>query len=70
MTADIRDLQDQVERHINHIKALEIDKDTLNERNHMTVSQLNHELSEMQRQLGLKNVRLDEAANKEEDLRR
>ena len=31
---------------------------------------MNNEINDLQRQLGLKNVRLDEAAAKEDDLRR
>mmetsp|Transcript_30654 Transcript_30654/g.40790 ORF Transcript_30654/g.40790 Transcript_30654/m.40790 type:complete len:285 (+) Transcript_30654:1295-2149(+) len=67
---EVRDQHEQIERHLHHIKALEIERDTVQERMQVTVSQMNAEITELQRSIGLKNVRLDEFAAKEEDYRR
>lgn len=53
-----------------HLKAVEIERDTIQDRMQVTVSQMNSDIHDLQKSIGLQNVRLDEARTREEDLQR
>ena len=67
---ELRDLQEYNERTTNHLKAVEIERDTVQERMQVTVSQMNQDIAELQKSMGLQNVRLDEGKQREADLSR
>lgn len=52
------------------MKAVEIERDTVKERMQVTISQMNQDISELQKSIGLQNLRLEDGAQREQDLRR
>ena len=63
-------MQEANERTTNHLKAVEIERDTVQERMQVTVAQMNQDISSLQKSIGLQNVRIDEGKLREEDLSR
>ena len=63
-------MQEANERTTNHLKAVEIERDTVQERMQVTVAQMNQDISSLQKSIGLQNVRIDEGKQREEDLTR
>ena len=43
------------------MQAAEIERDTLKERMHVTVSQMNQDIGELQKSIGLQNIRFEES---------
>lgn len=43
------------------MQAAEIERDTLQERMHVTVSQMNQDIGELQKSIGLQNIRFEES---------
>ena len=67
---EIRDLNETKEMLQNRLKAVEIERDTLQERMQVTVSQMNQDINDLQKSIGIQNMKLEEAHAREEDLKR
>lgn len=70
MNQELRDLMEEKDRVQNHLNAVQIEKETLQDRMQMTVSQLNQDIADLHKSIGLQNCRLEDANSREEDLRR
>ena len=57
---EIRELNIAKDTLTNRLQSTEIERDTLQERMHVTVSQMNQDIGELQKSIGLQNVRLEE----------
>ncbi len=65
---EIRDLNETKEMLQNRVKAVEIERDTLQERMQVTVSQMNQDINDLQKSIGIQNMKVEEAHAREEDL--